>query len=181
MIEKALWLYYAAQQPNTPVWAKTLIYGALAYFVLPFDAIPDVLLGLGFTDDMAVLLAAGVEHLRTAFDGLEEGKRNHSTTSATDAADAAAEAGRADEEAAAALQLEVERVQGECSRDLAAAEPLVAQAEAALDTLNKKDLGELKSLKQPPGGVDDVTACVVVLLLLGCRGGGSSSSRHRCR
>ena len=43
VIEKALWLYYAAQQPNTPVWAKTVIYGALAYFVLPVDAVPDAI------------------------------------------------------------------------------------------------------------------------------------------
>ncbi|MBH3138556.1 hypothetical protein I5M99_17255 [Serratia marcescens] len=35
VIEKALWLYFAAQRPNTPLWAKTAIYGALAYFVLP--------------------------------------------------------------------------------------------------------------------------------------------------
>ena len=38
------------------------------------------------------------------------------------------------------------------------------QAEAALDTLNKKDLGEAKSLKKPPAGVDDVTAVVIILL-----------------
>lgn len=54
--------------------------------------------------------------------------------------------------------------QADCERDLAAAEPLVQQAEAALDTLNKKDLGEAKSLKKPPGGVDDITAVVVILL-----------------
>lgn len=42
--------------------------------------------------------------------------------------------------------------QASCEADLAAAEPLVAQAEAALDTLNKKDLGEMKSLKKPPPG-----------------------------
>ena len=42
--------------------------------------------------------------------------------------------------------------QASCEADLAAAEPLVAQAEAALDTLNKKDLGETKSLKKPPPG-----------------------------
>lgn len=58
MIEKALWLYYAAQQPNTPVWAKTLIYGALAYFVLPVDAVPDAIPVVGFTDDLGALAAA---------------------------------------------------------------------------------------------------------------------------
>ena len=31
VIEKALWLYYAAQNPNTPTWAKVTIYGALGY------------------------------------------------------------------------------------------------------------------------------------------------------
>lgn len=43
-------------------------------------------------------------------------------------------------------------LQSSCEADLAAAEPLLAQAEAALDTLNKKDLGETKSLKKPPPG-----------------------------
>ena len=58
VIEKALWLYYAAQQPNTPVWAKTVIYGALAYFVLPVDAVPDAIPFAGFTDDLGALAAA---------------------------------------------------------------------------------------------------------------------------
>lgn len=58
VIEKALWLYYAAQQPETPTWAKTVIYGALAYFVLPVDAIPDAIPVAGFTDDLGALAAA---------------------------------------------------------------------------------------------------------------------------
>ncbi|MFP1826868.1 YkvA family protein [Lonsdalea quercina] len=58
VIEKALWLYYAAQRPDTPVWAKTTIYAALAYFVLPVDAIPDALPVVGFTDDLGVLAGA---------------------------------------------------------------------------------------------------------------------------
>ena len=37
---------------------RATLFGALAYFVLPFDIIPDFLLGLGYTDDAAVLLAA---------------------------------------------------------------------------------------------------------------------------
>jgi dynein heavy chain len=89
------------------------------------------------------------------------------------AAEAAAEKEKASAEGAAAaleaercaaIAAEVSDKQAACERDLAAAEPLVAQAEAALNTLNKKDLGELKSLKTPPAGVDDVTAAVVVLL-----------------
>lgn len=58
VIEKALWLYYAAQEPGTPVWAKSIIYGALAYFVLPVDAIPDVIPVAGYTDDLGALAAA---------------------------------------------------------------------------------------------------------------------------
>ena len=50
--------YYAAFDRATPLKAKGILLGALAYFVLPIDTIPDVVLGLGFTDDMAVLLAA---------------------------------------------------------------------------------------------------------------------------
>lgn len=47
---------------------------------------------------------------------------------------------------------------------LAAAEPALVKASAALDSLNVKDLGELKSLKKPPAGVDDVTAACLCLL-----------------
>ncbi len=52
----------------------------------------------------------------------------------------------------ALIATEVSQKQAQCETELAAAEPLVAQAEAALDTLNKKDLGEAKSLKKPPPG-----------------------------
>lgn len=58
VIEKALWLYYTAQDSKTPTWAKTTIYGALAYFILPIDAIPDVIPVAGFTDDLGALAAA---------------------------------------------------------------------------------------------------------------------------
>jgi uncharacterized membrane protein YkvA (DUF1232 family) len=50
--------YYCAFDPATPVKAKGILIGALAYFILPLDVIPDFILGLGFTDDMAVLLTA---------------------------------------------------------------------------------------------------------------------------
>lgn len=58
VIEKALWLYYAMQSPDCPAWAKTVIVGALGYFILPLDAIPDVLVPIGFSDDLGVLAAA---------------------------------------------------------------------------------------------------------------------------
>jgi dynein heavy chain, axonemal len=53
--------------------------------------------------------------------------------------------------------------QRDCEADLAKAEPAVKAAEAALDTLNKKDLGELKSLGKPPAGVDDITAAILAM------------------
>ena len=58
LVETALQLYYAAESPQTPVAAKGVIYGALAYFISPIDIIPDLLPGVGYTDDLAVLLAA---------------------------------------------------------------------------------------------------------------------------
>ncbi len=50
--------YYCALDQATPMKAKGILIGALAYFILPFDMVPDLVLGLGFTDDLAVLLAA---------------------------------------------------------------------------------------------------------------------------
>lgn len=50
--------YYCAFDPSTPLKAKGILIGALAYFILPFDVVPDFILGLGFTDDMAVLFTA---------------------------------------------------------------------------------------------------------------------------
>ena len=56
--------YYCAFDPDTPMKAKGILVGALAYFILPFDLVPDFILGLGFTDDMAVLFAA-INMIRT--------------------------------------------------------------------------------------------------------------------
>ena len=50
--------YYCALDKNTPFRAKAILLAALGYFVLPADTIPDIMLGLGFTDDIAVLTAA---------------------------------------------------------------------------------------------------------------------------
>lgn len=58
VIEKALTLYFAAQRPETPLWAKTVIYSTLAYVILPMDAIPDMTPLAGFTDDLGTLAAA---------------------------------------------------------------------------------------------------------------------------
>lgn len=125
-------------------------------------------------------------------------------------------AAQVEADACAAIAAKVAELQARCEGELAAAEPLVAQAEEALNTLNKKDLGEgltgscgqgpcvivcsgseggspgrqysgcmyraacgrssaepclvpahageLKSLKKPPAGVDDIAAVVLCLL-----------------
>jgi uncharacterized membrane protein YkvA (DUF1232 family) len=49
--------YYSALDPHTPHRVRLMLLAALAYFVLPFDAIPDILAGIGFSDDAAVLIA----------------------------------------------------------------------------------------------------------------------------
>ncbi|KAL8453322.1 hypothetical protein Emag_001932 [Eimeria magna] len=54
--------------------------------------------------------------------------------------------------------------QASCEADLEKAIPLVEQAEAALNTLNKKDFQEAKALNKPPPGVEDITAAVMHLL-----------------
>lgn len=50
--------YYAALDRNMPLKARGTLLAALAYFVLPVDMVPDFVVGLGFTDDAAVLAAA---------------------------------------------------------------------------------------------------------------------------
>jgi uncharacterized membrane protein YkvA (DUF1232 family) len=56
--EDLLAAYYCAFDRSTPLHVKASLLGALAYFVLPFDAIPDFLPVLGYTDDAAVLATA---------------------------------------------------------------------------------------------------------------------------
>lgn len=50
--------YYCAVDPSTPKRVKAILMGALAYFVMPIDAIPDIIAMLGFTDDAAVFWLA---------------------------------------------------------------------------------------------------------------------------
>ena len=51
------------QKPEVPVKVKAIIIGALGYFILPFDLIPDVAVGVGYTDDLGAL---GVALLQVA-------------------------------------------------------------------------------------------------------------------
>ena len=56
--EDAVAAYYCATDRNTPTYVKAVLMGAIAYFIIPTDVIPDFIVGLGFTDDAAVLMAA---------------------------------------------------------------------------------------------------------------------------
>ena len=56
--EDLLAAYYCAFDRETPRHVQAALLGALAYFILPFDFIPDMLPVLGFTDDAAVLATA---------------------------------------------------------------------------------------------------------------------------
>jgi uncharacterized membrane protein YkvA (DUF1232 family) len=56
--EDLLAAYYCAFDKQTPRHVQATLLGALAYFILPFDFIPDMLPVLGFTDDAAVLATA---------------------------------------------------------------------------------------------------------------------------
>ena len=58
IIYKALQLYYATRNPACPLSVKTAIWGALGYFIFPFDLIPDFIPGIGYTDDLAAIAAA---------------------------------------------------------------------------------------------------------------------------
>ncbi len=56
--EDLLAAYYCATDGETPSWVKVVLMGAVAYFVLPADLLPDFIAVLGFTDDASVLMAA---------------------------------------------------------------------------------------------------------------------------
>ncbi len=56
--EDAVAAFHCATDSATPLPIRVTLFGALAYFVMPFDVIPDFIAGLGYTDDAAVFLAA---------------------------------------------------------------------------------------------------------------------------
>ena len=57
-VEDLLAAYYCAFDRQTPRHVQAALLGALAYFILPFDFMPDLMPVLGFTDDAAVLATA---------------------------------------------------------------------------------------------------------------------------
>jgi uncharacterized membrane protein YkvA (DUF1232 family) len=57
-VEDLLAAYFCTVDPATPKSVKLVLLGALAYFVLPLDALPDILPLIGFSDDAAIIAAA---------------------------------------------------------------------------------------------------------------------------
>ncbi|WP_235975018.1 YkvA family protein [Stappia albiluteola] len=57
-MEDVIAAYFCALDPATPAKVRGTILAALAYFVLPLDAVPDFLIGIGFGDDATILMAA---------------------------------------------------------------------------------------------------------------------------
>ena len=52
----ALLLYYVLKSPETSGKDRAKIIGALGYFILPIDLIPDFIPIAGYTDDLAALV-----------------------------------------------------------------------------------------------------------------------------
>jgi uncharacterized membrane protein YkvA (DUF1232 family) len=71
-VEEAVAAYFCALDRDTPLQIKAILMGALAYFVIPTDMIPDFIAALGFTDDAAVFYAA----LRTVAPHIRERHRD---------------------------------------------------------------------------------------------------------
>ena len=72
--------YFCALDPQTPARVRMILLGALGYFVMPFDTIPDFLIVFGFSDDVAVLTMAITAvrgyitpaHRKAALDALQD-------------------------------------------------------------------------------------------------------------
>lgn len=60
VIYLVLLLFYTLQKTTTPKFAKSLIIGGLGYFILPADFLPDLIPGIGFTDDLTALISVVV-------------------------------------------------------------------------------------------------------------------------
>ena len=70
--EDLLAAYYCAFDRQTPTQVRVILLGALAYFVMPIDVVPDFLPLFGFADDAALLAAA----LKTVSDAIQPEHRD---------------------------------------------------------------------------------------------------------
>ena len=57
-IYMVLLLHYVLKSPDVPLEDKAKLYGALGYFILPIDLIPDFIPAVGYSDDVAALAFA---------------------------------------------------------------------------------------------------------------------------
>jgi uncharacterized membrane protein YkvA (DUF1232 family) len=56
-IRHVIAMWSAMADPSVPLHVKARLVAALAYFVMPFDVVPDFLVGIGYVDDAAVIMA----------------------------------------------------------------------------------------------------------------------------
>lgn len=75
--EDVLAAYHCVRDPSTSLRVRLTLLAALAYFVMPVDAVPDIVPILGFTDDAAVL-AAAIASVRSAILPEHREKARHS-------------------------------------------------------------------------------------------------------
>ena len=78
LIYNALLLYYVLQSPTTPTTQKTLIIGALGYFIFPLDLVPDFIPVAGFADDATALVAVIKMVFENITPAIKEKARNKS-------------------------------------------------------------------------------------------------------
>jgi len=58
LLHEVLTAYYCAFDRQTPLYVKVVLLGAIAYFIVPDDLIPDYIPLIGYADDAAVIAAA---------------------------------------------------------------------------------------------------------------------------
>lgn len=61
VVYAGLLLYHVLDHPRLPARAKATIYGALGYFILPIDLMPDWIPAAGYTDDLGALMLALIQ------------------------------------------------------------------------------------------------------------------------
>lgn len=76
VVYPVLLLYYLFRSSEVPLKSKSLIAGAIAYFILPFDAFPDLLPIVGYADDLSLLLATIYQLLNYVSPEILEQTRN---------------------------------------------------------------------------------------------------------
>ena len=75
LIDRTLAAYYCARDPQTPLYARLAVFFGIAYFIMPFDLIPDFIPFVAHLDDAAVmLLAIRIVHHRITPEHRERGR-----------------------------------------------------------------------------------------------------------